>query len=111
MTNTTLIHLPEGGHSNNSEVLTMPLSPNTVACNVNNTSTPAFTHPQPSQASECASSPTTVGNPLSALQRYLDEAPKDGGPTCGLRYGSEHQDILNILALVDFEFGEGKTPH
>ena len=46
-----------------------------------------------------------------AMERYLGEGPRGGGSTYGLVHGSGHQEIPSILAVIDFEFGEGKTAH
>ena len=63
------------------------------------------TLPQPCQGLES----TAHMNLPFTMERYLDEPPKAGGPTCGLINRSRHQNILNILSLVDKEFEEGET--
>lgn len=112
MTNTTCKHEQLGptagiGHSSdNAKGLTSPLNmPSNTT--IKTTSAKEATHLQLCQAKGHSS---TDDLPF-AIQRYLDETPKDDGPICGLGYGPGHQDILNVLALVDFEFGEGKKPN
>jgi len=111
MANTACTHSqpgPAADNSNdNSEGLASPIDFPSNAVTINTTSTKEVTHLRPYQAPD---SPKT-GNPPFAMQRYLDETPRAGGPTCGLVYRPGHQDILNALALVDFEFGEEKKPN
>jgi len=70
----------------------------------------ALTQPTPSSTVPAKpAEPAKVKLPY-AMERYLEEAPRDGGGTYALVHESRHQEILGILAVVDFEFGERKIP-
>ena len=68
---------------------------------------------QPSNAGP--GKPTNVNKvnakPSVTIERYLDEAPNAGGATYGLAHGSRHRNVLNVLAVVDTEFGGDKWPN
>ena len=61
---------------------------------------------QPCEALE----PAKQNNLPFIMERYLNENPNTGGATYDLVHGSGHRNVLNVLTLVDAEFGEVKSP-
>lgn len=70
------------------------------------------TVPQVARLQNCRASETARKCTIPfGIQRYLEEVPNAGGAIYDLNHGSRPRDIHNILAIVDMEFGERKTPN